>query len=282
MAPKSFNQKLAQVCDTHGHVCVGLDPSPKEIDEVSSGMSWHPGIADYCRFVVEATEGSAAAYKINSAFFEQHGPEGMIELQATIDFCREVAPTSILILDAKRGDIGNSSTAYASAAFKHYRVDAMTISPYMGWDSVAPFLGNREKGAFVLCRTSNPGSAVFQELEVDGEAVYLRVATEVGERWNKDDNCGLVVGATYPGDLADVARVAPEVPLLIPGVGAQGGSLEATVSALNNSRTFLINSSRGIMYPTREATTRTDLSSAIADASGRLSDEISKLKLGSA
>lgn len=277
MSGRTFKAKLDSACGRFGHVCVGLDPDPSEIERATGNMAWQPTAAEYCRVVIESTVGVAASYKFNSAFFEQLGPEGMFELEATIEFCRDASPDSILVLDAKRGDIGNTSKAYASAAFERYGVDAVTVNPYMGWESVSPFVSDPSKGAYVLCRTSNPGSALLQELVVDGDPIYRRVAREVSGGWNGNHNCGLVVGATYPGELADVVSVAPHVPLLIPGVGAQGDSIQDTLSAVTGSSTFLINSSRGIMYPTAGASTRKELSTEMSEAADRLHRQLTSV-----
>ena len=204
-------------------------------------------IRDRCRRIIDATWDAAVAYKPNSAFFEAAGPRGMEDLQAV---ARHVPEGRILVLDAKRGDIGSTASAYARAAFDVYGADAVTVSPYLGGDSLEPFLADPAKGAFVLCHTSNPGAADLQQLRVDGQPLYLEVARRAAEIWNDADNLGLVVGATWPEALAEVRAVAPALPFLVPGIGAQGGDLGAAVRAGTdaNGRGLLVSSSREILF----------------------------------
>lgn len=273
----SFNRRLARRCDDTGHVCVGLDPDVARIIRCCEPMGWKPGIAEYCRFVIEATSGVIAAMKFNLAFFEEHGSEGLEELERTIDYARTTSGRAIIVLDAKRGDIGNSSSAYARAVFR-FDIDATTVSPYMGRESVDPFLTDASKGAFVLCRTSNKGSDVFQDLDVGGNPLYMRVAETVASEWNSSENCGLVVGATQPAEISQVVSVAPELPLLVPGVGFQGGDLAAAVGALTGTRSFLLNSSRSIMYPEGSFRSRDALAAAIRSEAASMAKQISEAK----
>jgi orotidine-5'-phosphate decarboxylase len=272
-----FNQRLARRCDDTGHVCLGLDPDVAKIVELCEPLAWKPGIAEYCRFVIESTSGVVAAMKFNSAFFEEHGPEGLDELDRTINYARSSNARTVIVLDAKRGDIGNSSKAYARAVSR-YDVDATTLSPYMGWDSVEPFLKDGTKGAFVLCRTSNEGSDVFQDLAIEGQPLYLHIAKVAELDWNGKGNCGLVVGATRPDEIAKVVAAAPHLPLLVPGIGAQGGDLEASVRALGSTNAFVINASRSIMYPKGPYKSRDELASAIRSEAENLAREISQAK----
>jgi uridine monophosphate synthetase len=198
-------------------LCVGLDPRTTTA-------------ADACRecfALIEATWDLAAAYKPNSAFFEVFGADGLAALR---DVIAHAPPGTPVLLDAKRGDIGDTSEAYARAAFDTLGAHAMTVSPYLGSDSVAPFLRRAEKGAFILCKTSNPGADELQALECDGVAIYERVAT-LAAGWNRLNNVGLVVGATYPTALARVRAAAPDLWILLPGIGTQGGDLEAALAA---------------------------------------------------
>jgi orotidine-5'-phosphate decarboxylase len=190
----------------------------------------------------------AAAYKPQIAFYSAFGREA--ELVASIHFIRERAPHALVILDAKRSDIGNTAEAYAREAFDRYGADAVTVNPYMGEDSVRPFLARPDRGAILLCRTSNPGARDFQDLLVDGLPLYRRVAERAGRDWNQLQNLMLVVGATYPDDMAALRRAHPDLWFLVPGVGAQGGDLDRLLEAgLNARRTgLLINSARGIIY----------------------------------
>jgi orotidine-5'-phosphate decarboxylase len=199
------------------------------------------------REVIDATTGIAAAYKLNIAFFEAAGTAGLSALRRLVKAIPEPALT---IIDAKRGDVGHSSHAYALALYDQLGADVVTVNPYMGYDGIQPFLARRDKGVFVLCRTSNPGASDFQELTFHrgGETLplYMIVALKVRE-WNTTHgNCGLVVGATAPVEVSEVRTAAGDLPLLLPGVGAQGGSLEASVTAALGGR-FLINVSRGLI-----------------------------------
>lgn len=237
-ATGSFNARLDLAMQATGSlVCVGLDPQPERLEGP---------VADFCRRIVDATWRSAVAYKPNIAFFEALGPDGLRDL---ITVLGHVPDGRLMILDAKRGDIGSTAEAYARAVFGVYGADAVTVSPYLGRDSVAPFLVDAARGAFVLCHTSNPGAGDFQALDVGGRPLYLEVARQA-RAWNDRGNVGLVVGATYPDALAAVRAAAPELPFLVPGVGAQGGPLEAAVRAGRdaNERGLVVNSSRDIIF----------------------------------
>lgn len=225
-------------------LCIGLDPQP--------ARTGADQLLDFNTQVVEATADLACAYKPQSAFYEAQGAIGWQALSDTIAMIRRVAPHALVILDAKRGDIGHSSTAYAQAAFDHFGVDALTVSPYLGGDSIAPFLERPERGAFLLCRTSNPGGGDLQSLTTsNGDPLYLRVAERI-QQWAKahHGNAGLVVGATYPDELAQVRRRCPALPILLPGIGAQGGDLEASVRAGIDAygRGLLVSASRSVIY----------------------------------
>lgn len=238
-------ETLRKRADDVGHLCVGLDSDISRIPEVVEGDSPSERVLEFNRRIVAATSSVTLCYKLNSAFYESLGASGMDVLRRTIKELPEGVPA---ILDAKRGDIGNTSRMYAEAAFNGIGAHAITVNPYMGSDSVGPFLDDGDKLVFVLCRTSNPGSHDFQELDAGGKPLYMKVAETV-KGWNDRGNLGLVVGATYPKELAAIRRVVPEMPLLIPGVGAQGGDLENVIGALKEGTgTFAINSSRGIIF----------------------------------
>ena len=227
-------------------VCVGLDPDPSKLPpDIRSDP--RPFLA-FGRRIVDATRGVAAAYKPQIAFYSALGKED--ELAATIEYIRDRAPEALVILDAKRNDIGNTAEAYAREAFDRYGADAVTVSPYMGEDSVAPFLARPDRGAILLCRTSNPGARDFQDLLIEGVPLYARVAARAAARWNTHRNLMLVVGATYPAEMAELRRAHPELWFLVPGIGAQGGDLDEVLSAGLNSAGggLLINSSRAIIY----------------------------------
>ncbi|MDB6083686.1 MAG: pyrF [Gammaproteobacteria bacterium] len=248
----TFTERLSRAHTASGSlVCVGLDPDlakiPRDLAEAAE-----PLLA-FNRRIVDATADLAAAYKPQIAFYSALGKEA--ELVASIRYIRERAPHALVILDAKRNDIGNTAEAYASEAFDRYGADAVTVSPYMGEDSVRPFLARPGRGAILLCRTSNPGARDFQDLLVHDPGggplpLYRRVAERADRHWNQAGNLMLVVGATYPAEMAELRRAHPALWFLVPGIGAQGGDLAATLAAgLNAERTgLLINSSRGIIY----------------------------------
>ncbi|MEA3198139.1 MAG: orotidine-5-phosphate decarboxylase [Gammaproteobacteria bacterium] len=242
----TFAERLARAHETSGSlVCVGLDPDPAKLPKDLAGAE---RFYAFNRRIVDATAGIAAAYKPQIAFYSALGAED--QLAASIRYIRERAPAALVILDAKRNDIGNTAEAYAREAFDRYGADAVTVNPYMGGDSVRPFLSRPDRGAILLCRTSNPGARDFQDLLVDGLPLYRRVAERAAGQWNAHGNLMLVVGATYPREMADLRRAHPEVPFLVPGIGAQGGDLDATLAAGLDARGagLLINSSRNIIY----------------------------------
>jgi orotidine-5'-phosphate decarboxylase len=242
-----FAERLRQAHAASGSlVCVGLDP---DINKIPPELVRQPEpFLAFNRRIIDATADLAAAYKPQIAFYSALGKEA--ELAASIAYIRERAPNALVILDAKRNDIGNTAVAYASEAFDRYGADAVTVSPYMGEDSVRPFLARPDRGAILLCRTSNPGARNFQDLQVDGLPLYRRVAERADRDWNANQNLMLVVGATYPAEMAELRRAHPSLWFLVPGIGAQGGDLESTLAAGLDARGagLLINSSRGIIY----------------------------------
>jgi orotidine-5'-phosphate decarboxylase len=259
MSP-TFAERLARAQQASGSlVCVGLDPDPAKLPKDLAGdlelLGAHnrfggapPLLYAFDRRIVDATAGIAAAYKPQIAFYSALGAED--QLVASIRYIRERAPTALVILDAKRGDIGNTAEGYAREAFDRYGADAVTVNPYMGEDSVRPFLARPDRGAILLCRTSNPGARNFQDLLVDGLPLYRRVAERAASHWNAHGNLMLVVGATVPREMADLRQAHPEVSFLVPGIGAQGGDLDATLAAGLDAHGagLLISSSRNIIY----------------------------------
>jgi len=236
-------------------LCVGLDPEPTRFPHHLRGETGK--IYDFCAAIVDATADLALAFKPQIAYFSAHRAEA--QLERLVNHIRQVAPKVPVILDAKRGDIGSTAEQYAIEAFERYGADAVTLSPFMGFDSVQPYLKYHGKGAFLLCRTSNPGGDELQSqrlASIDGQPLlYEHVASLVQGPWNLNGQLGLVVGATYPAEIARVRSLAPTVPLLIPGVGAQGGDAVATVRAgLRASPSgeiagpIAVNSSRAILY----------------------------------
>ncbi len=240
----NLNDKILQIIRTRNSLlCVGLDSNPDRIP--SHIMKKDDPIFLFNKRIIDATVDFVSAYKPNLAFYEALGREGWDILKRTIDYI----PDGILkIGDAKRGDIGSTAQKYADALFD-LGFDVVTVNPYLGFDSIEPFITDEKRGAFILCLTSNPSSKDFQYLCSDGRTLYHHVA-EKAVKWNKNKNCGLVVGATHADELKKVRSIAPDLPILIPGVGAQGGDLRTSVLAGTdkNGEMAIINSSRGIIY----------------------------------
>lgn len=254
---RDFKKLLNARWDRGEFVCLGLDivfdklPVAAHCHGKNNEVRKAESMYAFGRAIVDTTCDIVAAYKPNSAFFEAQGWRGMEALERLVAYINERAPEIPVILDAKRGDIGNTSGAYAIAAFDVVGADAVTVSPYLGRDALQPFLDRKDKGIFVLCRTSNPGAGEFQDLKIEGgELLYEHTAKHVANGWNSSGNCGLVVGATVPDELRKVREIAPFAPILLPGVGAQGGDLKASVQAGRdrNGRGFLVSSSREVLY----------------------------------
>ncbi len=241
-------KELQQIqADNESIICLGLDLDPKRMpSEYSKNVK---GMFEFAVRIIEATKDIVCAYKPNIAFYESIGAEGLSLLKLIIERIPDEIP---VIVDGKRGDIGNTAAHYADAMFKQLKANWVTLNPYMGYDSLRPFIEHKDKGVFILCLTSNPGSKDLQILNVDGKPLYEIVAEKVAY-WNKERNCGLVVGATNPEQLKELRVIAGDMPLLIPGVGAQGGSLEkaATYGTADFTKTALINVSRSVLYASR-------------------------------
>jgi orotidine-5'-phosphate decarboxylase len=251
-------------------LCVGLDPDSAKIP---GGLSYF----EFNKGIIDATGDLVCAYKPNSAFYEAHGPGGIEELKQTCDYIHEKYPQIPLILDFKRGDIGNTNDKYAAFAFEYLGVDAVTIHPYLGQEAIQPFLDHTDKGIIIMCRNSNPGAGEFQDLEVNGRPLYLQVAENVAAKWNANGNCLLVVGATTPNELAQVRQiVGDDMIMLVPGVGAQGGDVEATVKAGKNSQGagIIVNSSRAVLY----ASMGKDFAEAARSVATQARDEINEYR----
>jgi orotidine-5'-phosphate decarboxylase len=243
----TFAERLARAQRSSGSLlCVGLDPDPAKLPRDLGGEAMP--LYAFNRRIVDASADFAAAYKPQIAFYSALGAED--QLVSSIRYIRERAPSALVILDAKRNDIGNTAEAYAREAFDRYGADAVTVNPYMGEDSVRPFLARPHCGAILLCRTSNPGARDFQDLSIDGLPLYRHVAERAARHWNGLGNLMLVVGATYPREMAALRSAHPELSFLVPGIGAQGGDLAATLDAGLDAHGagLLINSSRGIIY----------------------------------
>lgn len=284
---ESFFSRLRRHWEAGLLLCVGLDPEVERLPahvRPSAGATPEESadaICAFCQAVIDATADAACAFKPNSAFFEAHGPAGMAALQQTIAHIHAQHPDVPVLLDAKRGDIGSTSAAYARAAFDALDAEAITLQPYLGAEAVRPFLDRAERGCFILCRTSNPGAGEFQDLNVGhntnetGEPLYITLARQVASEWNTNGNCGLVVGATYPHELAAVRAVVGDLPLLVPGIGAQGGDLAAVLRVGRDSRGqgLLISASRSVLY----ASSGEDYAEAARAEALRLRDEIARL-----
>ncbi len=214
-------------------MCVGLDK----------------GSFEFNKSIIDQTADLVLAYKPQSAFYEAEGSEGLEGLEKTVEYIREKYPDIPVILDAKRGDIGSTNEAYAKAIFDNLGVDAVTVHPYLGQESLQPFLERKDKGIIVLVKTSNPGAGEFQDLLVEGKPLYQIVAEHV-KTWNVNNNLAVAVGATYPEELKIVREIVGDIPILLPGIGAQGGDLEATIKAGkdSNGQGMIISSSRSIIF----------------------------------
>ena len=274
----SFMQSLkARWQQANSLVCVGLDPEPAKFP--ARFRDDPDAVFAFCRDIVDATAEHACSFKPQIAHFAALGAEDA--LARLIAHIHARHPAIPVILDSKRGDIGSTAQHYATEAFDRYGADAVTVNPYLGRDSLQPFLDRADRGVVVLCRTSNPGASDLQDLLVQAEngvarPLYQHVAAKVAKQWNEHGNCALVVGATWPGQLREVRAIVGDVPLLVPGVGAQGGDVEAVMA---NAKTadgtgLIVSSSRAILY----ASNGDDFAEAAAEAARSLRDEINRYR----
>ena len=247
----TFNQQLQSAWASQGSMlCVGFDPDPRRLPPSLQGNT--EGIYEFCREIADATADLVCAFKPQFAYFASQRAEA--QLEKLIKHLKDKYPHIPVILDSKRGDIGSTADHYALEAFDRYGADAVTVNPYMGFDTIEPYLKHAGKGVIVLCRTSNPGGSDLQFLNVapNGEPLYLHVAKLAAQQWNSSSQISLVVGATFPEEIAKVRAIVGDMPLLIPGIGAQGGDIDATVSAGKVTGKpgtgMIINSSRAILY----------------------------------
>ncbi|MFC5472689.1 orotidine-5'-phosphate decarboxylase [Paraherbaspirillum soli] len=273
----TFIEKLSAAWTANNSLlCVGLDP---DIAKLPPHLQQQPdAIFAFCKAIIDATAATACAFKPQIAYFSALRAED--QLEAICLYLRENYPHIPIVMDAKRGDIGATAEQYAREAFERYGADAVTVNPYMGFDSVAPYLEWKDRGTIVLCRTSNPGGSDLQFLTVDGVPLYQHVARLVAEKWNTNGQCGLVVGATFPQELAQVRSIVGDMPLLVPGVGAQGGDVQATVLAgrTANGSGMMINSSRAILYAKPDQAAAEDFAQAAQRVALETRDAINRFR----
>lgn len=270
----TFSQKLQQRWhQANTLLCVGLDPDPAKLP--NAFVDDEDALFGFCREIVDSTAEYACAFKPQIAYFAAHNG-GEEQLQRLIAHIKVKHPEIPVILDAKRGDIGSTAAQYAVEAFDRFGSDAVTLNPYMGFDSAQPFLQRHDRGCIFLCHTSNPGARDFQELRVDGQALYQRVAHVITKQWNAAGNCALVVGATFPQELRAIRDIVGDMPLLIPGIGVQGGDIRAVVEngKAAQGAGLMINASRSISY----ASMHDDYAAAAARAARELRDCINQYR----
>jgi orotidine-5'-phosphate decarboxylase len=253
-------------------VCVGLDPDLEKLPECLKGEKYP--IFEFNRQIIDATCDLVCCYKPQFAYYAGQGAED--QLKMTIDYINKKHSEIPVILDSKRGDIGSTASMYAKEAFDMYKADAVTVNPYMGYDTLKPFIDRQDKGTVILCRTSNPSSRDIQELIADGREVYKRVAEYAANDWNYNRNILLVIGATFPEELGAVRKICPNIPFLVPGVGAQGGNVKKVMENGKNAKGtgLVINSSRGIIYSSSGA----DFADSAQSAAAKLKDTINQYR----
>ncbi len=266
-----FVDRLSQVWTTQRTLlCVGLDPDPARLPGHLAGAKYP--LFEFGRAIVDATADLVCAFKPQIAYYAAARAEDQLEM--TIAHVRRHYPDIPVILDAKRGDIGSTAAMYAREAFERYQADAVTVNPYLGFEALAPFLDYRDKGVIVLCRTSNPGAREVQDMVSGGRKLYQLIAEKAAREWNANDNVLLVVGATYPAELAQVRAIVGEIPILVPGVGAQGGDVAAVLAngATADGAGLIISSSRAVLY----AGSGADYADVARSTALQLRDEINR------
>ena len=239
----SFNSRILKEIEVkQSHLCVGLDINPENFDNPDTSIQ---DLKNHTYKVIDATRDIAVAYKPNLAFFERWGSKGFQWLEETMQY---IGSDVITVGDAKRGDIGNTAKQYAMSLFDHFGFDSVTLSPFLGFDSIKPFVDDPKKGAFILCRTSNLSASEIQDLRLESREFLYEQIAKTAVKWNENNNVGLVAGATVPEEIHRVREIAHNLPLLIPGIGAQGGDLKKSMKYGNQNGVALINISRGISY----------------------------------
>lgn len=279
MSELSFQQKYEKVLlKNNSLLCIGLDPDFEKIPFSLRGKP-ETAIIEFNKAIIQATNGLVCAYKLNSAFYEAQGEIGIKQLKDTCDLLKYSYPDIITILDIKRGDVSHTNQQYVKFAYDYLGVDAVTLHPYLGKESLMPFLSIPNKGNFILCRTSNPGAGELQDMLVDGQPLYQKIALKTMTEWNDNHNCMLVVGAPYPQEVADIRKMVGDKALfLVPGIGAQAGDLQKVVKAGMNSKTdgLLISASRSIIH----ASTDSDFFIKAKEIAEKLKNDINAFRSG--
>lgn len=271
----TFIEKLNQsIKQSNSLICIGLDTDKNKIPSHLKNENY--SLFEFNKQIINSTHDLVCAYKPNSAFYEAYGNKGIVELKMTIEYIKQNHPRIPVILDSKRADIGSTNSGYVSFAYDYLDADAITLNPYLGKEALSPFLKNKEKGAIILCKTSNKGGGEFQDLKVGDEPLYKIVARNIASEWNKQNNCLLVVGATYPEELKNVRNIVGDMFILVPGIGAQGGNLEKTIKAgLNSQKSgLIINSSRSVIY----ASTGEDFAQKSREETQKLKEQINQFR----
>lgn len=271
----NFVQKIsAFIQKNNSLLCIGLDT---EVAKLPKHLLGNPNPQfDFNKAIVDATSDLVSSYKINSAFYEAEGAKGIEQLKKTTDYISNQYTGIPVILDAKRADIGNTNQGYVKFAFDYLNIDAITIHPYLGSEAIQPFLDCKDKGIIILCKTSNPGAAELQDLLINDEPLYKVLAKKVVSDWNKNNNCLLVIGATYPEEMKQIREITPYMFFLVPGIGAQGGDLEKVLAAgLTKGKSgLIINSGRAIIY----ASAGFDFAEKAREEAEKLRNEINKYR----
>ena len=254
-SPRNFQKLLEAKWSEGKFVCVGLDSQIEKIPKAVHGKDTRETLVAFNRAIIDATKDLVCAYKPNPAFYEAHGDEGWQALRETIMYIVENTPGAAIILDAKRGDIGNTNAQYARAAFDHLQADAITVHPYLGREPLEPFYSRKDKGVIVLCHTSNPGADEIQGLDTGGEPLFKVIAKKVATEWNGNGNSCIFVGATYPKELGEVRAIVGDMPILVAGIGAQEGALKKTVEngLARGGKGLIVNASRSIIFASQGA-----------------------------
>lgn len=244
----ALTKLLSRMTTANSLLCVGLDGDLAKVPERFQNVKF-PQMS-FNRWIIEQTHMHVAAYKPNIAYYESRGEEGIKELKMTMDYLRDMHPDIYLICDAKRADIGVTNEQYAKAVFDYFGFDAITLHPYLGKEALEPFLSRTDKASIILCHTSNPGAGEFQDLLVNGEPLWLRVAKNIATQWNTAGNCMLVVGATYPQEMQLIRSATGNMPFLVPGIGTQGGKISDVMAAglTPDKLGLLIHSSRDVLF----------------------------------